>query len=71
MTLQQALSIATLLIEFELESPQVQPPPVSWQQDLQAAKKAIQAAIERQPTGEFFIAPVSIEHRSRRRAPQP
>lgn len=69
MTLVQALSLASLLIEFELESPAVQPPPLAWEQELRAAKATINEAIARPKAGEFFISP-PIRHRAGRRSNQ-
>ena len=37
----QALTLAGLLIEWELENPQVEPPPEGWKTDLQAARKVL------------------------------
>lgn len=68
MTLSQALALATLLIEFEIEQPQVQPPPEAWEQELREAKRTINLAIGRDP-GEFFISP-PIRRRSGRRSTQ-
>lgn len=48
--LHRAVSLAKLVIEFELESPQVQPIPTSWRNDLRAAKgelARLQEALER------------------------
>lgn len=53
MDLTQALRLASLLIEWEIEQPQVQPPPMAWEQELRAARQTINKAIERNP-GEFF-----------------
>lgn len=53
MELTQALRLASLLVEWEIEQPQVQPPPMGWIEELRAAKQTINKAIERNP-GEFF-----------------
>lgn len=57
MELRQALRLASLLIDFELEQPQVQPPPMGWVAELRSAKQTISRAIER-PTDAFFISAV-------------
>lgn len=41
MTSTQALSLASLLIEFELESPAVSPMPEEWQSELRQARQAL------------------------------
>lgn len=37
----QALTLACLLFEFELEAPQVHPPPPEWERELTAAKACL------------------------------
>lgn len=56
MTLTQALALARLLIEFELETPAVTPPPPEWRYELNEAKKALDQAIARPPAGDFFLS---------------
>lgn len=56
MSLTQALTLAGLLIDFELESPAVQPPPVAWASELKAARQAINEALNRPEAGEFFLS---------------
>lgn len=56
MTLNQALTLANLLITWELESPAVQPPPPEWETELKAAKETINQAINRPPAGDYFLS---------------
>lgn len=44
----QALALAKCLIEFELEEPQVLPPPPDWMSDLERAAATITALWEQQ-----------------------
>lgn len=67
MPLTQALALASLLIDFELESPAVQPPPVAWAEELKAARQTINQAIARPDPGEFFIS-APTRHRAGRRS---
>lgn len=69
MTLTQALALASLLIDFELESPAVQPPPEAWESELRAAKATISQAITRPDPGEFFTS-APTHHRAGRRSNQ-
>jgi hypothetical protein len=41
MTNDQALTLALLLIEFELEAPQIQPAPPAWVRELTEARTAL------------------------------
>lgn len=48
----QALALAALLIDFEIEQPQVNPPPPGWQMELKQARQALeelQAALSPKP----------------------
>lgn len=56
MTLDQALTLCTLLIEYELENPIVQPPPEAWESELRAAKQTITQAIDRPDPGRYFFS---------------
>lgn len=69
MTLNQALSLASLLIEFEIETPAVQPPPEAWISELRAARETINEAIGRPDPGEFFISAQSRGDKIRGRKP--
>lgn len=57
MTLDQALTICTLLIDWEIESHTVQPPPEAWVSELRAAKQTITQAIDRPDPGRYFFSP--------------
>jgi hypothetical protein len=52
----QALTLAALLIDFELESPAIQPTPPAWADELQQAKKTITELINRPDPGRFFMS---------------
>lgn len=56
MTLVQALSLASLLIEWEIESPAVQPLPEAWAEELRAARQVITQAINRPDPGRYFFS---------------
>ena len=45
MTQLQALALCGLLLDFEIEQPQVMPPPEAWVKDLQAARKIIRQMV--------------------------
>lgn len=66
MTLSQALSLCVLLLDFEIETPQVQPPPEAWESELRAAKLTINQAINRPDPGEFFLSAPARRRAGRR-----
>lgn len=41
MPLTQAVALATCLVEYELECPQIVPPPPDWELDLAAARETL------------------------------
>lgn len=55
MDLRQALTIATLLCEWELEN--CQPEASEWAYELQQARQVITQVINRPDPGAFFISP--------------
>lgn len=59
MPLTRALSLCCLLVEFELESPAIQPAPPGWQHELKLVQRTLKAELarNRSPCGEFFTSP--------------
>lgn len=57
MSKKQALSLAILLLEFEIEQPAITPPPPDWEAELKAARAALQEMLGPVSPGRFFVSP--------------
>lgn len=62
MTPAQALILASLLIDFELEQPAVKPAPPEWEEELQAARAVLNGMIARAaPPPAWVTKPVEAQ----------
>lgn len=52
----RALIKAILLMEWELESPIVQPPPDGWKHELREDKEELRKMLPQQTIGDFFLS---------------